>query len=213
LIRARVYVKEIDYNMVLDMAMSYVNKGHSENDGEKRNPFSRTISRLEKPSKLKEFLISVVPGKDNIAAYLFNRNDQVIKEALNDVLMKNKIAANINNLDIEVVKGVNKMLKFEVTIDQIDYVQTVENLTPLLLQKMAEQDNKAGRVAQMLLSRQELPSNVLKAAIGAIPEDQRDELLTDILMEYKEELVGTLNSIVTKNNMKAEISQLKIDNQ
>lgn len=104
------------------------------------------------------------------------------------------------------------MLKIEITVEDIDYEQTVANLTPVILQKLSEKGDKSGKLAQVLLNLKDLPSNMLAAAIGAIPTLQRDELLADILMEYREELTDTLNKIIENNNIQAQINEIKVIN-
>lgn len=214
LIRAKCYIKDINYNSLVDIAMPYITKWLAEKNRILSRPLTNILSKNGKASGVSKFLVSLIPNKENLIASMLPRFDETLVEFLNDMAEENGIVVLVKTIDFIVVKGGNKdMLKIEVTIDNIDYEKTILNLTPSMLLKWSEQDNKSGNLAKLFLQTKDLPSNVLKAAIGAIPLEQRDELLAAILMEYKEELTESLNMMVTNNNIKAEINEISIKNE
>jgi hypothetical protein len=207
----RLYVKDIDYNTVFDTAMPFIAKGLSDKDNIALDVFKNIISNQGKPSGLSKLVVSLIPNKDGVAVSVLPHYEEELIKFLNDLLRRNNIIAVIKTLSLKTVeRSQGKMLRIEVTIDDIDYEQTVTNLAPTVLLKLTEQEGKAGKVAQILMEQNELPGNVLKAAMGAIPKQLRDELLADILMEYRQDLTGVLNELITKNNIKAEIKDIKI---
>lgn len=213
MIRASGYIKDINYNSQVDIMMPYITKWLTEKNGVYSKPLTSILSKNGKASGVSKFLVSLIPYKENLMASLLLRFDETMVEFINDLIKKNGIVVIIKDIDFIAVKGRKKdMLKIEVTIDHIDYEQTILNLTPLMVQKLSEQDSKAGNIAKLLLQTKELPSNVLKAAIGAIPLEQRDELLIAILTEYREELTESINTMVANNNIKAEIGSISIKN-
>jgi hypothetical protein len=155
----------------------------------------------------------LIPNKNSLAASILLHFNEVLKAYLNEQLKKNNIAARIKSVSFETIeRSHGKMLKIEITVEDIDYEQTVANLTPVILQKLSEKGDKSGKLAQLLLNLKDLPSNMLAAAIGAIPTLQRDVLLADILMEYREELTETLNKIIENNKIQAQINEIKVIN-
>lgn len=211
MIRIKLYLKDINYNSFVDIVMPYLLKWLSDKDNVFLDVFSKMISKNGKSSSFSKFLVSLIPNKERLVASILPHYDTVLIEYINDMLKKNNIIAKVKKIDFMNVKGSNKdMLKIEVAIKDIDYEQTIVNLTPVILQKMAEQDSKASKIAQLLLSREELPVNILKAAVGAIPKEQRDELISEIFMEYKEEITESLNMVITNNNIKAELFNINM---
>lgn len=213
MIRAKLYVKDIDYNKIIELAMPYIVKGLSDKNNLFYDIVTGIISKNGKPSGFSKLLVTLIPNKNSLAASILLHFNEVLKAYLNEQLKKNNIAASIKSVSFETIeRSYGKMLKIEITVEDIDYEQTVANLTPVILQKLSEKGDKSGKLAQLLLNLKDLPSNMLAAAIGAIPTLQRDELLADILMEYREELTDTLNKIIENNNIQAQINEIKVIN-
>lgn len=211
MLKAELYLKDINYNSITDIMMPYLAKWLSEKDNTFLDLFKNIISKKGKPSGFSKFLINIIPGKDYLVASIISNNEGVLVEYLNELIQKNGVIAVIREINFDTVEGSKKdMLKIEVTIDAIDYEETIVNLAPMLLQKMTEQEGNTSKLAQLLIKTKDLPCDVLKAAIGAIPKEQRDELLANILTIYKQELSESLNEAITKNNIKAEIKDFNI---
>jgi hypothetical protein len=210
LIRAKLYVNKIDYNTVIDLAMPYIVKELSDKDNFFFDVVTNIISNKGKPSGFSKLLVSLIPNKNNVAASILPHFDEILKEYLNEQLTKYGVTARIKSIRFDTIeRSHGKVLKIEITVDEIDYEQTAVNLIPLLL-NLSEKEDQAGKFARLLLKLKELPANMLTAAIEAIPKWQRDELLADILMEYQEELAKVLNEVIEKNDVKAQVSEIKV---
>ncbi|MDD3173916.1 MAG: hypothetical protein PHF63_09675 [Herbinix sp.] len=211
MLKTKIYLKEINYNTLVDLMMPFIEKWLTEKDNIFYNIFSKMISNNGKPTKLSKFLVSVIPNKSNVAASILPHFNEVLIEYLNNLLIKNGIAVRITSIKIESIeRRYETMLRIEINIDEIDYEKTIDNLLSVMIQRLSEKEDKSGKIGRLLLSLNGLPNQVLKAAIGAIPKEQRDELAASIISEYKEELADILNSIVSQNNIKAEISEINI---
>lgn len=211
MLRVELYLIDIDYISIISLMMPYLEQWLSKKDNTLLDLLKNIISKKGKPSGFSKFIVNVIPGKDHIVASLISNNESVFIEALNESIRKNGVVAKIKELDFNSAEGSNKdMLKIEVTIDEIDYEETIVNLAPMLIQKMSEQEGHSNKLAQLLLSTKDLPVNVLKAAIGAIPKEQRDDLLANILALYKQEISASLNAAIIKNHVKAEIRDINV---
>lgn len=211
MLRVELYLIDIDYISIISLMMPYLEQWLSKKDNTLLDLLKNIISKKGKPSGFSKFIVNVIPGKDHIVASLISNNEAVFIEALNESIRKNGVVAKIKELDFNSAEGSNKdMLKIEVTIDEIDYEETIVNLAPMLIQKMSEQEGNSNKLAQLLLSTKDLPVNVLKAAIGAIPKEQRDDLLANILALYKQEISASLNAAIIKNHVKAEIRDINV---
>lgn len=214
MIKAKFYVKEIDYNAMIELAMPFIAKGLSDKNNFFFDVVTGIISKNGKPTGFSRLLLSLIPNKDGVAASILPHFDEVFIEYLKEQLRKYRIVARIRSIKFETIeRSHRKMLKIEITVEEIDYEQTIKNLAPVILQTLSEKEDKAGKLAKLLLGLKDLPANMLTAAIEVIPKWQRDELLADILMEYQEELTGTLNALAENNNVKAEISEIKVVSQ
>lgn len=214
LIRVQLYFMNINYDSLVEIAMPHITKWLLNKDNLLLELFSKVISKEGKPSRFSKFVLSLVPDKNQAATALLPKFQEVSLSFLNELLPKQGLMAHVDSIQYHTIERRQiQMLKIELDIDSIDYEHTIVNLTPIFLQQLKKQEGKAGNIAALLLSKNELPANVLRAAILAIPKEQRDELLAEIMMQYKEELIGLMNHTLEKNNLKANVNDIKIDQQ
>jgi hypothetical protein len=214
LINTKFYIKNINYDTIVELTMPYVVQWLSEKDNLFYDILKSIISKKGKPSKFSKLLVSIIPKKTDMTAALLPHFDDVLVEYLNNLLMKNGVTAKITSIDFDSMERRQEtMLKIEITIDNIDYDKTVEGLLPVILQKLSEKEEKSSRIAKILKSLDGLPGNMVKGALGAIPKGQRDELAVMLLTEFRDELTETLNTVVNKNHIEAEISEIKFDSK
>ncbi len=208
----KVYLKDIDYHTVVDIAMPYIVKWLSEKDNFFYEMLKNIISRKGKPTVFSKILISVLPKKSDMAASLLPHFDDVLIEYCNNLLVEKNMIAKITSISMNSIERRHEtMLKIEVKIDDIDYEKTAVNLLPVLLERLNEKDDKSRKLVRTIRNMNELPEQVLTAAIRAIPLWKRDELVAFVLTEYKEEVSDMLKAVIIKNNIKADIKDFKID--
>lgn len=209
----RLYATDIDYNTVAEAVMPYIAKGLSDKENLFYDILKNVISKDDgKPSGISKLLIKAIPNKNSKVASILQHFDETLTGILNEALQKNNIAANVTALSFRLVEKPKEpeMLKAVITVDDIDYERTVAGLLPLLLQKVSEADGKSGGLGRLIKKNPDLAGDVLLAAIGAIPKQQRNGLLADILWEYRKELTDILNHLIARLHIKAEIRYLKV---
>ncbi len=210
IIRTRLYINNIDYDTLVEMLMPYIDKALSEKDNPLYGIVNRVINNDGKPSKFSKFLFSVIPDKSNMVALIFPYFDELMIKYTNELLIRNNLSAKIMSIKIKNCEGGQKaMLKIEIKLDEIDYEKTAENLLPQIIQKLSEKEDQSGKLGRFLLKFNGLPNQVLKAAIAAIPIEERDALVVAFLSEYKEEIITACNEMITQNNVQANISEMK----
>ncbi len=208
---AKLYLYDIDYASVADFAMPYLLKWCKDQDSLLLDFLAKLISKEKKASGFSKFVLSVIPKKEQLAATLISNHSAEITKYLNDTFIENGIVAVVKDLDFLVLERSGKdMLRIELVLEDIDYEQTIMNLLPLIMQKLQEQEGEASRIAKLLSKWGDLPKNVLSAVIQVIPRNQRDELLTSIFTEYKQELQGVLNEMIIKNEIKLKIRDIDL---
>lgn len=191
MLRLNAEVQDIDYDTLVDLILPFSKEG--------------------KPNRFTRFLVSKIPKKTELAVWILPHFNKILMEYINNLLEKYQVAALVKGLKAETVeRGYKKMLRVEFIIDEVDYEKTVDNLLPIVLQQLAEKEDESSKLPKILLRLKKLPRQVLGAAVRAIPKEQRDEVTALFLNEYKEELTGTLNSILIKNSIKAEIKNIKV---
>jgi predicted transcriptional regulator len=80
---------------------------------------------------------------------------------------------------------------------------------PLLID-ILNRNKISSKAISILTNNSELAEKMAKAAIREIPEDKRDELLADILTEYKQEIIDAVNRAILKYYIKAELKDIGI---
>lgn len=206
----RLYFKNIDYNSIVSRLMPIITRELSEKDNIFFTLLKKILCKNNKPSGFTKLLVSIAPNKDELAATLICQNADEIQKYANEALIRFKIAASIKAIRAKTVdKGCDKMIKLEVEIDNIDYEQNITNLMPLLMD-ILDKNKITNKAIAILTENSELAEKMVKAAIREIPEDKRDELLADILTEYKQEIINTANRAILKYYIKAELKEIEI---
>lgn len=211
MIRMNAYLQNINYITLVELMMPYMDKWLSEKDNLFYTALNKIIINDGKPSKFSKFIVSAIPKKTNLTASILQHFNDLLIEYLNNMLDREHIAAKVKYFKTDSIEGSKEtMLKIEIQIDEIDYLKTIDSLLPKLIQGLSEKDDKSGRIGRLLLSFKGLPVQMMKAAIQAVPAEERDRLLAVLLSEYKEELAQLLNLTAARNNIKAEISNIHI---
>jgi hypothetical protein len=213
MIRTKLYVKKINYNTLIKLLMPYIEQWLTEKDNFFLDMISKIISTNGRPTKFTDLLVCFVPRKDDLAAAILLHFDEVMIEYLNHMLSRNGILALIISIKTDTIERKNEsLIRIEMDMDIVDYVTSMEHLLPQIIHWLSKTEYNSGRIGNLLLGMKELPVKMMKGAIEAIPIEERDELVTSILTEYKIELRDILNSIILKNNIRAEINAIKIEN-
>jgi hypothetical protein len=207
-----IYAKNIDYNTIVETAMPYLANWLSEQDNFFYEILKKMISKKGKPTAFSKILVTLMPKKSEMAAAILPHFDDVLIEYLNNNLIKKYASARISSLKMDTVERRNDtMLRIEIKVEDIDYEKSASALFPLLLSKLSDKDEKTQKIAHLIEGLGELPNQVILAALGAIPVQQRDELAVKILSEFDLELVTTINSIIEGYHMKANVTNIKVD--
>lgn len=212
MIRFHIYARNIDYNAFIELAMPYIVKWLSEKDNFFYEILKKIISKKGKPTAFSKILVTLLPKKAEMAAAILPHFDDILMEYLNNSIIPKYASAEVVSMKMDTIeRRHDTMLRIEINIDDINYEKTAEALLPTLITKLSDKNETSAKVARLLKDLGELPNQVLAGALGAIPEKQRDELTAKILTEFADELVTMLNSVVTANNIKADISDIKVD--
>lgn len=212
MIKTKVYLRDIDYNTLVKLMMPYIERWLSEKDNIFYDLFTKIISKKGKPTKFSNLFVSFIPKKDELAAAILPHFDELILEYLNNILSKNNIIARIGTIKVDTIdRNQETLLRIVMDIEDINYEATIDYLLPLIIQRLSEKDDSSSRVGNLLMQMNELPSKALKAAMGAIALEERDNITAAVLTEYKVEIRDLMNLIILQNNIKAEISAIKIE--
>jgi len=102
------------------------------------------------------------------------------------------------------------MLKVEVKIDDLDYEKIIKSKMPGILQELSKQDDKMSKLAHILIGLEDLPINMINAALGVLSKQEKEDLMVKIFTEYKDEIVNFINSKAHKNSISAEFIEINI---
>lgn len=104
------------------------------------------------------------------------------------------------------------MLKFEVTLNEIDYSSFIINTLPKLLSDMAYKDEKVNKLMELLYNQNVVPSVMLANALTTLSQDQINNVVSGIATLYSKEIVKTVNEIIKREQLGIEIARIKADN-
>ena len=160
-------------------------------------------------------IIKMIPQKTkaSITVDLITHNIDNIRESINEYFEGNYIALEIVEIRIKESSKVGyDMIKLEITLKEIDYNSLIGNILPRLLINLSGTEDKTGKLAQLLLGLEEVPNKMLEAALGVLPQGEKDDLLIRMISIYKEDILKLINNLASEQQIAAEVSDLKIEN-
>lgn len=104
------------------------------------------------------------------------------------------------------------MLKFEVTLNEINYSSIIVNTLPKLLNDLAYKDEKINKLMTLLYNQNVVPSVMLANAINTLSQEQINNVIVGIATLYSDEIVKTANNILNKEQLEIEVARIKVDN-
>ncbi len=104
------------------------------------------------------------------------------------------------------------MLKFEVTLNEIDYSSLIINTLPKTLSNLAFKDEKVNKLMELLNKENVYPSILLANALETLSQEQLNNLIAGIATLYSDEIVEKVNEIINKEQLNVEIARIKVDN-
>jgi len=206
----RLYIKNIDYNSVVERLMPVITKELTELDNVYSTIIKKIISKNDKPRTLTKLVVAMVPNKDELAVSLLQQYSEDIRKYANNALRNLMINAEIKSLRGRAVeKACGREIRIEVTIDDIDYEQTAANLMPLVLNLIKKDNKMAEKALSIITKNYQTIESMLKAALKDLPAEKKDELLVSILKEFNGEIIDAANQAIEKNKIKAEIRDIE----
>ncbi len=101
------------------------------------------------------------------------------------------------------------MIKIEILLDQIKYGDIADTFIPIVIDKLSEKED-SGRLIQILNGMDKLPGSIAKSALNALPDNVKEEIAVYFLDKYKDNLIEFINDYAEENEIKAEVSGIKI---
>lgn len=213
MIVCKLYIKDIDYNSVVERLMPIITKELSDTDNIFCSIIKKIISKNNKPSAITKLMVSIAPNKDELAVSLLHQYSEDILLYANEALKKLMISANVKSIKARAIQRAgSRLIRLEIAVDNIDYEQTIVNQIPFILKKFSRQSLIACKTGSILTKNFELIESMTRAAIKEIPEEKRDKLLAGFLSEFDKEIKEAIGHIIFKNNIKAEIWDIAIQN-
>jgi len=167
-------------------------------------------------SKFAKGIIKIIPQqtKNNIAYdYITNNKDKIV-ESVNKYLEDSQTAISVADITIKDPDKVgNDMLKFEIILNEIDYISVIENTLPKLLISMSDKSDKQGELAKVLLDMEEIPIKMIVAALDILPQQAKNDLIVKLQTIYNDDIIKFINNKVIEERIIAEVATIKIENK
>lgn len=99
-------------------------------------------------------------------------------------------------------------MEIKIKIDNIDYADLAVALMPLIRGKLQE---KPGAVAKILASLTTLPEGLIRKTLGALPQENKDEMAAMLINENQEKLIAMIQDYAKENGVALKISDLHVE--
>ncbi len=134
-----------------------------------------------------------------------------IIHGLNDLFIEKKLTLKLVGMDSKKVEREGqKMLKIDFLFNELDYESVLSELLRIMLESNLKKDGEIGDTSRYILDLEEVPYNMLKAALETLPQEQKDEIVTKLLRINKNKIISLINNLAEKNNIKAELSSMNV---
>ncbi|TJX15882.1 hypothetical protein E9840_01625 [Tissierella creatinini] len=130
---------------------------------------------------------------------------------LNELFMEKKLTLKLVGMDSKKVEREGeKMLKLDFLFNELDYESVLSELLRIMLESNLKKDGEIGDTSKYINGLGEVPYNMLKAALETLPQEQKDEIVTNIIRINRNKIVSLINNLAEKNNIKAELSSMNV---
>jgi len=205
----RLYIKNIDYLSVVERLMPFITRELSDLSNVFTDIIKNIISKNDKPRAFTKILVSLIPNKDELAVSLLQQYSYDILLYANKALHNLMIIAEIKSIKARTLdKACGRLIKLDIQIDDIDYEQTAVNLMPMTLDMIDKDSKIAGKAISIITKNYKFIEKMLRAALKDLPDDEKNEMLVNILREFRKEIIDAVNQAIVRNGVKAELKDI-----
>lgn len=209
MIICRLYIKNIDYLSVVERLMPFITRELSDLNNVFTDIIKNIISKNDKPRAFTKILVSLMPNKDELAVSLLQQYSYDILLYANKALHNLMIIAEIKSIKARTLdKACGRLIKLDIQIDDIDYEQTAVNLMPMTLDMIDKDSKIAGKAISIITKNYKFIEKMLRAALKDLPDDEKNEMLVNILREFRKEIIDAVNQAIVRNGVKAELKDI-----
>jgi hypothetical protein len=213
MLKIRVMLVKVDYDQIAERFIPDAVEGSLESKHLSMRLAGKLLVKDGETSTLAKSVLRLIPqqAKDSFAYHLVLRNQNKIRESMNQYLMKEFRGLFIENLRLlDTEKAVYDVIKLEVTLNEIDYNQVLSQLAMKMIDNLSQKPEKSGRLAQVFLTLGDAPGEMVAAALSVLSQEAKDQLLVDLFKVYQEEVVESVNQALEQQGLSAQIEKLKV---
>lgn len=146
--------------------------------------------------------------KQELLISLVRKNDTRILSILQEVINKKNISLDLKEISIN--ERVGKMIEIKLAVDNVNYESIVELILPVLCDSIKEK--KELSFLNELLANAEISKNVITAALNAIPDETKTNMVLSAAECYNDKILEMLKDFVIKKGIKIDIDKVSIKN-
>lgn len=134
-----------------------------------------------------------------------NQYKEAILGILREFADKNGIKLNLSNLQIN---GGEKMIKFEIDVDNVDYKSIARFVLPLMSEKV--RNNEEMSFLDELLSNRTVMDNVVSGVMDNIPEEMKNNMVKSAVECYGDKILSAINGVIRDKGIVADVSEISV---
>ncbi len=213
MLKLRLKFIRVDYDQIAQVLLPEALEGAEESTSLSMRLAGRLLVKDGEASSLAKGVLKLIPqqAKDSFAYHLVQRNQEKIREKLNQFLVRELKGLFIEKLQIlDTDKVVYDVIKLEATLNEIDYESVLGQLVMKLLTNLSQKSDQSGRLAKTFLSLGNAPGEMVSAALSVLSQEAKDQLLIDLFSNCQEDVLANLNRVLDEQGISARVAKLKV---
>lgn len=213
MLKLRLKLVRVDYDQIAQRLLPEALEGSGESTSFSMRLAGKLLVKDGETSNLTKGVLKFIPqqAKGSFAYHLLLRNQERIRETINQYLVRELNGMLIESLQIlETDRAVYDVIKFEVSLGEIDYDKVFGQLVKKLLANLSQKPDQSGRMARTFLALGDAPGEMVAAALSVLSQEVKDQLLVDLFSNCQEDVLASLNQVLEQQGISAQVAKLKV---
>lgn len=213
MLKLRLELVRVDYDQIVQRLLPEALEGSAESTSFSMRLAGKLLVKGGETSNLTKGVLKLIPQqtKESFAYHLVLRNQERIRETLNQFLLRELDGLLIESLQIlDTDKAVYDVIKVEVSLGEIDYDKVFGQLVMKLLANLSQKPDQSGRMARTFLALGDTPGEMVTAALSVLSQEAKDQLLVDLFSNCQEDVLASLNHVLEQQGISAQVAKLKV---
>lgn len=201
-------VSQLDYNSIASQVLpALLEKININKDKENKKWVDILLRFRDLPGKSASAALMFLPQnvKDELAVYLLRSFDSKAVDSVNKFMKDKEMPLTVYQMNVEK----KEQIEISLVLADISYEELFIAAYPKMKDKLSGNE-KYGKLFGVLQKIDDPAKGLVNAALGALSQEDKDNLVIDMVSVYEEELVSVINKLADEYGLKLTISGIEI---